>query len=227
MPGPWCSSNLELHAEDMYQFFGMAGAQGKPRFVPNPQGPPSATVAARAALYNPSISTKPPQTTTSTYGPTSVVHRNGPTRLFTPLARATPQLVLPFHTAPSAVPVTAGQTDATAAVQASAHAAASSLAVAEPTAFTSAGEGVAELLRLEQQSDVGFKAAQDLEWKRREIEIERQAEESRRLKRERRAQKERADKQKACVPLLFCCKLHDLHKAWAKPHVMAVVIGCC
>ncbi|KAL0045355.1 hypothetical protein WJX82_004695 [Trebouxia sp. C0006] len=56
---------------------------------------------------------------------------------------------------------------------------------------------VAELRRTEQQSDVGFKAAQELEWQKREAEISRQAEEARRLKRQRRAANEKAAKQQA------------------------------
>jgi transcription elongation GreA/GreB family factor len=54
---------------------------------------------------------------------------------------------------------------------------------------------VAELRRTEQQSDVGFKAAQELEWQKRQAEISRQAEEARRLKRQRRAANEKAAKQ--------------------------------
>jgi len=58
-----------------------------------------------------------------------------------------------------------------------------------------AADSVAELRRTEQQSDVGFKAAQELEWQKREAEISRQAEEARRLKRQRRAANEKAAKQ--------------------------------
>ena len=68
-------------------------------------------------------------------------------------------------------------------------------AAAQPEFASAAADCVAELRRTEQQSDMAFMAAQQLEWEKRQAEISRQSEEARALKRQRKAHNERMAKQ--------------------------------
>ncbi|KAL0039585.1 hypothetical protein WJX77_002700 [Trebouxia sp. C0004] len=173
------------------------GAPIRPRFVPRQAAAASsrsatAAAAVRSALYSPSTSTKPPPTS-CTFSSTSAVHSSIPIRLVPDPACGPHAPAAPPSSSSAAAAAQAEAGPATAAAQAEAGPA----TAAADMVSGSAADSVAELRRTEQQSDVGFKAAQELEWQKREAEINRQAEEARRLKRQRRAANEKAAKQQA------------------------------
>lgn len=138
------------------------------------------------------------------------MHSNGATRLFTPVAQ-TADFASASQAAPSVVPAVV-RPSSTAGAQPTHQAETDPASAAADTAASASAAGsVAELRRTEQQLDVGFRAAQDLEWQKRDAEIGRQAEEARRLKRQRKAANEKAAKQQVMHPTLFTY-LHRSHR---------------
>ena len=145
----------------------------------------------------------------STLASTSAVHSNGATRLFAPVAQ-TADFASASQAAPSVVPAVV-RPSSTARAQPTHQTETDPASAAADTAASAAAAGsVAELRRTEQQLDVGFRAAQDLEWQKRDAEIGRQAEEARRLKRQRKAANEKAAKQQV-MHLTFSTYLHRSH----------------
>ena len=149
---------------------------------------PAAAAAARAALFSPSPSAKPPPTSSLAF-PTSTAHAQN---LANPHSQARPAGDVGLQASSVVSATLAALKQATTG---HAQAVSGSAAAEESAASAAAAAGVAELRRTEQQSDPEFRAAQEAEWQQRQAEIGKQAEHAQRLKRQRKAEKEKKSRQ--------------------------------
>ena len=161
-----------------------AGTDARPTVAGDSRSMP-VVAAMRSAKYGPSSSSKVP-ILSSTLPPATTLHNVAQP------SKPTVVIGQQLRTSESAQQPGSADLDAQAGAPGSVNA---DPEVVNDGGCTSAADGVAELRRTDQHGDASFEAAQKEEWERRQVEIQRQAEEARRLKRLRKAQNERHKQQ--------------------------------
>ena len=169
---------------------------------------PAAAAAARAALFGPSLSTKPsPMSSLAVPTPgTHTQHTASPSPPDSQAGEGDLQASSVLSATLAALRQAAAGNVQAVATSADAEESAASAAVA------AAAAGVAELRRTEQQSNPEFRAAQETEWQQRQAEIGKQSEYAQRLKRQRKAEKEKKARQEVGLLVIegsedFCAVL--------------------